>query len=104
LETTETAHYRCDFVPGAIPVNGTISIEERMIDGVLGVHFYGTIQSGDGGFTDGKHGFHVHSSGDPSSKILNNSIKIIIILKIFLYILCFLFSTCKNTFFIKFFS
>jgi hypothetical protein len=54
LETTETAHYRCDFVPGAIPVNGTISIEERMIDGVLGVHFYGTIQSGDGGFTDGK--------------------------------------------------
>ena len=69
LETTETAQYRCDFVPGAIPVEGTIYMEERMVDGVLGVHFYGTIQSGDGGFTDGKHGFHVHSSGDPSSKL-----------------------------------
>jgi len=68
LETTETAQYRCDFVPGAIPVTGTIHLEERMINGVLGVHFYGTVESGDGGFTDGKHGFHVHSSGDPSNK------------------------------------
>merc|ERR1712037_167806 len=29
LETTETAQYRCDFVPGAIPVEGSIYMEER---------------------------------------------------------------------------
>ena len=60
--------YRCDFVPGQVQVNGTIYLQETMIDGLRGVHFNGTIFSSDPAFVDGDHGFHVHSSSDPSDK------------------------------------
>jgi len=63
-----TEKYRCDFVPGQVPVNGTINLEEIWHEGQRGVHITGIITSPDRLFVDGEHGFHVHASNDPSDK------------------------------------